>query len=124
MVTPDVLKMSVDEHVANSKYLMYFFNSPASKEILRNLAFGMTRLRIDIAMFKQFPIPTPCLEEQNEIVSRVGRLFAAADQIENTISIARERASSLTSAVLAKAFVGELVPSDPNDEPADKLMVR
>jgi len=30
----------------------------------------------------------------------------------------------LTQSILAKAFRGELVPQDPNDEPAEKLLAR
>jgi len=30
----------------------------------------------------------------------------------------------LTPSILAKAFRGELVPQDPNDEPAEKLLER
>jgi len=34
------------------------------------------------------------------------------------------RLDRLTPALLAKAFRGELVPQDPNDEPAEKLLAR
>jgi type I restriction enzyme S subunit len=32
--------------------------------------------------------------------------------------------ASLDQSILAKAFRGELVPQDPNDEPAEKLLAR
>ena len=31
---------------------------------------------------------------------------------------------SITQSIFAKAFKAELVPRDPNDEPADKLLAR
>lgn len=37
---------------------------------------------------------------------------------------AQTRVDNLTQSILAKAFRGELVPQDPNDEPADKLLER
>jgi type I restriction enzyme S subunit len=37
---------------------------------------------------------------------------------------AKEQVDKLTQSVLAKAFRGELVPQDPNDEPAEKLLER
>ncbi len=37
---------------------------------------------------------------------------------------AQARVDNLTQSILAKAFRGELVPQDPNDEPADKLLER
>ncbi len=37
---------------------------------------------------------------------------------------AQARVDNLTQSILAKAFRGELVPQDPNDESADKLLER
>ncbi|EGR0310166.1 restriction endonuclease subunit S [Vibrio cholerae] len=124
MVTPDVLKMDVDEQSAEKKYLRSYFNSPISTEIIEKLAFGATRLRIDIAMFKAFPVPLPPMEEQKEIVRLVDQYFAFADTIEAQVKKAQARVDKLTQSILAKAFRGELVPQDPNDEPADKLLER
>jgi type I restriction enzyme S subunit len=45
MVTPDVLKMNVDSNVANKNYIKHFFNSPISKRMIADAAFGATRLR-------------------------------------------------------------------------------
>jgi type I restriction enzyme, S subunit len=124
MVTPDVLKMDVDERCADKKYLRSYFNSPISTEIIEKLAFGVTRLRIDIAMFKGFPVPLPPMEEQKEIVRLVDQYFAFADTIETQVRKAQKRVDNLTQSILSKAFRGELVPQDPNDEPADKLLER
>lgn len=69
-------------------------------------------------------INLPSLSEQNEIVRRVEELFAYADRIESRYQAARIRVDKLTSAILAKAFRGELVPQDPDDEPASVLLER
>lgn len=47
-----------------------------------------------------------------------------ADRLEARVTAARESAGRLTPALLAKAFRGELVPQDPNDEPAAELLKR
>lgn len=60
--------------------------------------------------------------EQAEIVSRVESLFAYADRLEARYKGAREHVERLTPASLAKAFHGELVPQNPNDEPACLLL--
>ncbi|HIE8867409.1 TPA: restriction endonuclease subunit S [Klebsiella variicola] len=118
MVTPDVLKMDVDNEIANTKYLMHYFNSPLAKKIIAELAFGATRLRIDIAMFKNFPVPLPSLEEQHEIVRRVEQLFAYADTIEKQVNSALTSVNSLTQSILAKAFRGELTAEWRAENPA------
>ena len=60
----------------------------------------------------KFVIPLPPLPEQHEIVRRVDALFALADRIEGEVSGALERVEALREAVLAKAFRGELVPTE------------
>ena len=57
-------------------------------------------------------IPLPPLIEQNEIVRRVNSLFALADAIEKRVSHGLAQANRLTQACLAKAFRGELVPTE------------
>jgi type I restriction enzyme S subunit len=54
----------------------------------------------------------PPLQEQEEIVRRVNKLFTLADRIEARFSKAQQSVSSLTQAILAKAFRGELVPTE------------
>jgi type I restriction enzyme, S subunit len=72
------------------------------------------------------PIETPLvsLPEQHEIVRRVEELFALADRIEARYQKAKSQVDKLTQSILAKAFRGELVPQDPNDEPASELLKR
>lgn len=73
---------------------------------------------------KSITIPLPSLAEQKEIVRRVESLFQKCDQIEARYQKARAYTDKLTQAILAKAFRGELVPQDPNDEPAEVLLER
>ena len=66
----------------------------------------------------------PPIEEQTEIVRLVEQYFALADTLEKHLANAKARVDNLTQSILAKAFRGELVPQNPNDEPADKLLER
>jgi type I restriction enzyme S subunit len=52
------------------------------------------------------------LDEQHEIVRRVDALFRLADAIEKRVAAAMARVEKLTQAILAKAFRGELVPTE------------
>ncbi|MEX0656358.1 MAG: hypothetical protein WD154_02285 [Nitrosopumilaceae archaeon] len=47
-----------------------------------------------------------------------------ARRIEKSVEEAKKRADKIDQAILAKAFRGELVPQDPNDESALKLLER
>ncbi len=74
--------------------------------------------------FANIEFSLPPLPEQQEIVRRVEALFAFADRIEARLATAQKTVERLTPATLAKAFRGELVPQDPNDEPAEALLER
>lgn len=91
---------------------------------MRDMAEGGNQPNLNLQKVKNFAIPLPSLEEQSEIVRRVEKLFAFADRLEERLSQAQAAVQKLTPALLAKAFRGELVPQDPNDEPASELLKR
>src|SRR5262249_27965447 len=68
--------------------------------------------KIDQAAVEEFPLSLPSLIEQEEILKRVGGLLALADTIERSVTAATARADKLTQAILAKAFRGDLVPTE------------
>lgn len=74
--------------------------------------------------FEQAEINVPPLDEQQEIVRRIEILFTFSDRLEARLQAAQIATERLTPSLLAKAFRGELVPQDPNDEPASELLRR
>lgn len=82
------------------------------------------RAKLTQGALLSLPIQVPPSEEQTEIVRRVEQLFAFAEQLEAKVASAKSRIDHLTQSILAKAFRGELVPQDPNDEPASVLLER
>ncbi|PYC19994.1 type I restriction endonuclease subunit S [Aquipseudomonas alcaligenes] len=85
---------------------------------------GSAIKNLHLTDMKVLAIPFAPLEEQAEIVRRVEQLFAFADQLEAKVATAKARIDRLTQSILAKAFRGELVPQDSNDEPASLLLER
>jgi len=61
---------------------------------------------------------------KQQIVRRGEGLFALADQLELRLAKARGQVDQLTPSLLARAFAGQLVPRDPTDESAEKLLER
>jgi type I restriction enzyme S subunit len=57
-------------------------------------------------------MPVPPAPEQREITRRAKALFNMADAIESQVKAATTRVDRLTQAILAKAFRGELVPTE------------
>lgn len=109
----------------NPFYLNYCLNSPMGRAYCWSVkSDGVSQSNINAKKLAAFSFRLPSIEEQSEIVRRVEKLFAFADRLEKRLSQAQAAIQKLTPALLAKAFRGELVPQDPNDEPASELLKR
>jgi type I restriction enzyme S subunit len=108
----------------NTRFHHYYMMSDSFQKLVDLNATGSAAKGIKAAKFRGLPLPFPSYEEQNEIVRLVDQYFAFADTIEAQVKKAQARVNNLTQSILAKAFRGELVEQDPNDEPADKLLER
>ena len=96
--------------------------SPEYAEIVMNVpvVFDQARERVSgsgvpdlhLIEIRDFAIPLPPVAEQSEIVRRVDALSALADKIEARVHSATARVEKITQAILAKAFRGELVPTE------------
>jgi type I restriction enzyme S subunit len=119
-VTDNALRVKFDSAKLDRKYLYFALQGTDLRQNMSSTAQPV------ISGQKIYPLPfnRPTLPEQTEIVRRVETLFAFADRLEARLQSAQTAANRLTPSLLAKAFRGELVPQDPNDEPAGELLKR
>ncbi len=108
----------------NPEYVLLNILSLNFQERMNEDAIGTGVKHLRVADVEALSYPLAPLEEQTEIVRLVEQYFALADTLEKNLANAKQRVDNLTQSILAKAFRGELVPQDPNDEPADKLLAR
>ena len=101
-------------------FLNAWLNSPTLD--LSPFLTGIDQVKLNRAAMDRIPVPIAPLPEQQEIVRRVEALFTLADQLEARYAKAKAHVEKLTQSILAKAFRGELVPQDPSDEPASRLL--
>ena len=84
----------------------------------------VTITNISQAALGKIPVPLPPLPEQHRIVAEVERRLSVIDELQAAVETNMKRADRLRQSVLKRAFEGKLVPQDPSDEPAEKLLER
>lgn len=57
-------------------------------------------------------------------IAAIEESLASLEALENAVVESESALTQLDQSILAKAFRGELVPQDPNDEPASELLAR
>lgn len=107
------------------EYALHWLLSPTGRDSLIQSATSSAGLHtLSLSKIRSVPISVPPIDEQCEIVKRVEHLLASARLMEQRFAEARACLAQTVPATLAKAFRGDLVPQDPNDEPADALLAR
>ena len=86
--------------------------------ITTNLAYMTT------TKFAQCPFPLPPAAEQCALVTLAGAALDGVDRAAGEVEVLMADLDTLDQSILARAFRGELVDQDPNDEPADALLGR
>lgn len=95
-----------------ANFICFWVASTWSKAWLGEQARGAAYTGINIADLKRLPIAIPPYHEQCEIVRRISELLTLADTIEQQATAALQRVELLTQSALAKAFRGDLVPTE------------
>ena len=103
-------------------YLFYFLLSQRNGFIAKG--GGGAQPNISKEIIVNTFIPLPPLSEQQRIVMEIEKWFALIDQVEQGKADLQNTIKQTKSKILDLAIHGKLVPQDPNDEPAIKLLKR
>ena len=107
------------------EFLTYCLNSPSGRAYSWDVkADGVSQSNINAKKLAAFTFPLPSMKEQAEIVQRIESSFTWLDRLSADHAAADRLLPKLDAAILEKAFRGELVLQDPNDEPASVLLAR
>ena len=123
-VSREVAVAAVNAATVEPNYVAFWIGADARQRWLNRVEKGVAYTGINLEDLRKLPIEYPSMGEQREIVRRIEIAFAWIDRLASEATSARELIDHLDQAILAKAFRGELVPQDPNDEPASLLLKR
>jgi len=117
------LRVSTSELLA--PYLLHYLGSPNARIYIENTAKSTSGVNnINSNEVLSIPIPVCSTEEQTQIISEIESRLSVCDKLETLVNENIAKADSLRQSILKKAFAGQLVPQDPNDESAEELLKR
>ena len=111
-----------DRSLVTGDYLLTYLNS--QYETSRRLASGGVQPNLSLGLIKGMEIPVPSLEIQRSVALRAEDIVLGSEQLSATCTKARQHVTALRRSILSAAFSGQLVPQDPQDEPASVLLER
>ena len=107
------------------KFCYHQLLSPDVQAKIRRSASTTTNIsNISSSRLSDIVLKLPPLPEQHRIVAEVERRLSVVQQAETAVETSLKRAERLRQSILKQAFSGQLVPQDPNDEPAAVLLAR
>ena len=108
----------------SKKYLFYYLQSSYCYESVRSSMKGVGITRITLKQIADWEVPIPPIGEQHRIVEYIDSLFAQIDLIAKDTATLNLFLEKYKHGILNLAIAGKLVPQDPSDEPAVKLLTR
>tara|TARA_R110000851_G_scaffold73979_1_gene163101 strand:+ start:4192 stop:5715 length:1524 start_codon:yes stop_codon:yes gene_type:complete len=120
-----LIRVNQIETIALPDYVNYFLNSHIAKQYGNSVKTdGVNQSNINGEKLQNYPFPFCSIEEQSVIVEMLEEKLSLTDASLQDIAVQLGKAETLRQSILKKAFSGQLVPQDTDDEPASELLAR
>lgn len=109
----------------DKEFMYWYLQSPKIQLDINSVSqrsAGQTGVNLDF--LNSYKVPLPPTKEQERIVKKIESCFEKIDESEQNLTQVETLLSKYRESLLAKAFRGELVEQDSNDEPASALLAK
>ncbi len=130
ILSDKTVRLSYVRDYVSPRYIMLYLRSSFGQDEIEKNMVGMASSQVNISQdkMKTFLIPIPPLAEQKRIVAKLEQVLSLADEYgaaqEQLDKLNKELPETLKKSILQQAIQGKLVPQNPKDEPAQKLLER
>lgn len=108
----------------SSHFAFYAFLGMQKLGVFSRLSGGVGINHLSAGKFSKLAIALPPCREQEEVVKALDSQLAALDEQASQVETSLNQTSAQRQGILRAAFAGQLVPQDPNEEPAVFLLER
>ena len=124
MLSDKTLRIRVDGYL--QEYFLQFLRSRAGRKQIMLLSTGNQESMRNIGQdrIRSIVVPISSNEEAAVVIETLASKLSEVDQLDQTIIASLQQSEALRQSILKKAFSGQLVAQDENDEPAAALLER
>lgn len=132
-IAPQLEDAYVNQHISlarplsgySKEYFGYYVTSQTGGiRHLNKQTKGAVKAGLGLDDIHNFPVPICSFDEQLAIVNELASRLSEADQLDQTLAASLQQSEALRQSILKKAFSGQLVAQNANDEPAAALLAR
>jgi type I restriction enzyme S subunit len=124
IITADCIKIRCWPGLMEPQFMKVVINSHIGKRQIEPMTQGVAQKKVSLGRFTSLAVPVPPPDEQALIVQTVAIADGEASDLLVSIDQSLKQSAAQRQNILRAAFSGQLVPQDPNDEPASVLLER
>jgi type I restriction enzyme S subunit len=124
IVKADCARVRVNQDLMKPAILAAQLNSKPIRDVVVKFVKGIGRPRVNLGHIRSIPVALCSVDEQLQVEALLSVAQLSIDRQNEAIEFSLKQSAAQRKNILRAAFSGQLVPQDPNDEPASALLAR